>query len=231
MAGERVAIMSLWQNDAATVEARAAHLLEKSHYGPLRWVWVVGDSSDETEARLQAIVDAHYEKDITIVRHDTHIIGEAPATRLVRLSETANAGLDAVRANDDYWLLHESDLRSPVSLVTRFLNTGKCPIAGWVTLGESDVFYDTFAYRKDGVMFSNSVPYHRCYWPDRLFEVDCVGSCWMAHAEDIRAGVRCHEQGVIDLCQQFKERGRTLWVDPRISIVQPVELWVSRHHA
>lgn len=239
-----IVLMSLWCNDVQkNLEQRARHLLAKSPPAPifdsgdggsayafdLRWVWVVGDSQDDTEAQLHEIARQYAQLDIEIVHHDTGIWGEDPHTRLRRLSQTTNAGLERVRPDDVYWIIHESDLQSPPTLVELFLAMGECPVAGWVTLGT--MFYDTFAYRKDGVMFSNHAPYHACYRADGLFEVDSVGSCWMFHAEDVRDGVRCGEWAVLDLCRQLKERGRRFWVDPRIPIVQPVELWVSRGHA
>lgn len=231
MGGERIVILSMWQNDSATVYERAVHLLKKTHDGYLRWVWVVGDSSDDTEEKLNHVRAEYWGKDIILIRHDTGIAGDDPKTRLLRASQTANAGLDAVRGDDQYVLWHESDLRSPEDVVTRFLATGKGPVAGWVTLGENGIFYDTFAYTRDGRRFRNQAPYHDCYWPDRIFEVDSFGSCWMGYAADIRDGVRCQGMGVLDLCAGFKARGRRLWVDPRIPIVQPVELWISRAHA
>jgi hypothetical protein len=138
-----------------------------------------------------------------------------------------------VRPEDDYLLLHESDLHTPPDLVGRFLKDGLCPIAGWITLTVNgyQMFYDTWAYRKDGQMFSNYPPYHPCYTPDQPFEVDSFGSCWLCYAEDIRAGARCERLAVLDLCRQFKDKGRRLWIDPTIPVVQPTALWTSREHA
>lgn len=227
-----VVMLSIWMNDAdKDLSKRVNHLLSKT--GVKRWLWMIGDNDDDTEDKLRALIARHGGQDITLLRHDTHIEGDAPITRLLRLSETYNAGLDALRPDDEYLIIHESDLRSPQRLVKLFLDTGQCPIAGWpvTDLGAGPVFYDTFAYHRNGVMFSNNAPYHPCYDPTDLFEVDGVGSVWMMHAADIRTGVRCDTMGCRDMCKQLKARGRTLWVDPLIQIVQPAHLCTVTEHA
>jgi hypothetical protein len=128
--------------------------------------------------------------------------------------------------------MHESDLRSPANLVEIFLDhaqAGRCPIAGWPVLPvrpDLALFYDIWAYRKDGVMFTNAPPFHACYTPDAPFEVDSFGSCWLADAQDMRqASIRFAELAVLDICAQLRELGRHLWVDPKLTIVQPPALW------
>jgi hypothetical protein len=194
--------------------------LEKT--GVSRWVWVVGDSTDETEAILRAAADT--DKRITLVRHDTNIEGTDPKTRVRRISQTYSAGFDCVDPEDDYWCLHESDLQSPTDLIGQFLASGLCPVAGWVKLDE--MFYDTWAYRKNGRMFSNYEPR-----PSEPFQVDSFGSCAMWQAEDLRAGLRVEAMDFVEISEKLRARGRTLWVDPRITIVQPRELWIPYSNA
>lgn len=232
----QVAMLSLWRNDSDRyLDVRVTMLLSKT-YEHLRWVWVVGDSSDDTEERLRYLLAHRYPwsaRRVTLVRHDTGIVGEEPETRLRRLSETANAWWPWVLPSDTHCLLHESDIVSPVDVVQQLLATEKCPVAAWPTLGPEPgaIFYDTWAYRKDGEMFSNHPPYHPCYRPHELFEVDSAGTVLLFHADDIRAGVRCARAGVLDLCRGFKQRGRSVWVEPRLRVVQPWETFVSYRHA
>lgn len=221
-------ISSMWRNDATrNLMGRAEHLLLKWQPG-VRYVWVVGDSSDDTEAQLRDIVEVG-DWPVEIIRHDTGIVGEDANVRLRRMSLTASAGFDQVRADDEWWILHESDLISPINLVDLMTGSGFDVLGGWVTLG--DMFYDTYAYRKDGKLFTNHPPYHACYKPDEPFELDCIGSVMMFPARELRIGVRCDSGGVVELCRQFTEDGLRIWCDPRIKIQQPVELWESRGHA
>jgi hypothetical protein len=73
-------------------------------------------------------------------------------------------------------------------------------------------------------MFTNTPPFHACYQPDAPFEVDSFGSCWLAEAADMQT-VRFGDLAVLDACAQLRTRGRRLWVDPKLTIVQPAELW------
>jgi hypothetical protein len=228
----RVVMISLWRDDELRrLYERTQHLLSKS-YANLRWMWLVGDSSDATESMLRNIA-WQSGRDAEIVRADTGIVGEDPTTRVRRLSVTVNAGFERVRESDEYVLIHESDLISPTDLVERFLETGKCPIAGWpvLPLDTASLFYDTWAYRRNGVRFTNDAPHHACYRPDECFEVDSVGSVWMMHAEDLRAGVRAERLACVELCEKLRARGRRIWVDPRVQIIQSIDLWTCWSHA
>lgn len=236
MRAPQVVMLSLWRNDSDRhLEERVAHLLSKT-YDNLRYVWVVGDSEDDTEERLNHLLAHRYPwsaRRVTLLRHDTGIVGDDPETRLRRLSATGNAWWPWVLPSDTHCLLHESDLVSQQNIVQELLATGKCPVAGWPTLGPEPgaIFYDTWAYRKDGEMFNNHPPYHPCYRPNELFEVDSAGSMLLFHADDIRMGLRFQRYAVLDLCRGLKERGRSIWVDPSLRIVQPWETFVSRRHA
>lgn len=222
---DKVVLHSIWRNDENRfIQRRIAHLLSKT-YPDLRWVWVVGDSSDGTEAilRMEAKKSG---KDVTVIRHDTHIEGGDPNTRVRRISQTYNLGFDDVRPDDEFWCLHESDLISPPNVIERFIASGHCPVAGWITLGENGCFYDTWAYRINGKMFSNAETR-----PVEPIEVDSFGSVGFFHANDLRAGVRTESFDFIELCEKLKNRGHSLWIDPSITIVQPMDLWVPYSHA
>lgn len=224
-----VAVLSLWRNDAERdIAKRVVHLLDKSH-PRLRYLWAVGDSTDATEDILRDVTAN--DPRVTIVRNDTGIEGDDSATRMIRLTQTARAIYDLVGPQDDLICLHESDLISPVNVIQRLIACPGDVKAGWVTLGE--LFYDTYAYRKDGVKFSNHPPYHACYRSDAPFEVDCVGSVWMAPAKEFYGenAIRGTTGGVIDVMHQLKERGYRVFVDPTLPIVQPVSLWKSYAHA
>lgn len=226
----QVVMASLWRNDAnRRIVDRVEHLLAKAEtYPSLRWVWVVGDSIDDTTQTLAALSVGY---DVQIVDINTGIEGDDATSRLRRLSETANEYFNWCE-NADYILIHESDIASPGNVVNRLVahaEQGRCPVAGWPTIqlrGEQGVayFYDTLCYRKDGVRFTNDVPYHRCYrYPDP-FTVDSFGSVFLMHGEDAPL-IHMKDRAVLDLCDQLRQQGRTLWVDPALNMQHPVDLW------
>lgn len=226
-----VVLMSMWMNDADRyIEERIRHLLGKT-YPHLRWSWVVGDSTDQTEAILRFY--AAQDERIQVFRHDTGIEANNPQQRIWRGNETFNFALSQVQSDDDWIVWCESDLASPDDLAERLLAIPHPVVGGWPVLnlphGET-VFYDTWGYRAQGTKFDNRAPYHPVYQPDQPFEVDTVGSCLKFPAQPIRDGVRSPELGVVDLCHQLRARGLSVWVDPTLIIRQPTSLWTSREH-
>lgn len=232
MSRPSVVICSLWRNDTdRNLVDRAKHLLFKGqHYPAVRWVWVVGDSEDATAYRLRHL--AHGLPVTVLDIGDTGIAGDDMTSRLRRLSVTANH-FWAHCAGADYVLIHESDIVSPPDLVARLVDhaeQGRCPIAGWPTLeirpGHT-VFYDCWAYRKDGVRFRNTRPYHQCYRAEQPFTVDSAGTVLMFDGEDA-GNVLMDKQAILDVCWHLRQMGREIWVDPTLEVSQPCALW--RYH-
>jgi len=231
-----VVMLSLWRNDAdRTIENRLLHLLAKK---ATAYIWVTGDNEDDTEQILNAA--ARRQKNVVIVRHDTQINSLVPEDRLLCLSQTAQAGLACFVENypqADYLLIHESDLISPPDRINRMVALSQeengAAVAGWVTLqlGYEKVFYDTWAYRKDGVKFTNRAPYHFCYDETGPFRVDSAGSCMLFPAFPFREGLYLERGGMVEICQKMQAAGVPIWVDPKLEIIQPTELWSAANHA
>lgn len=226
----KVLACSMWREDAwANIGNRLRHLLAKAEsYPNIKFLWVVGDSNDETAAVLREQTAGR--DDVTVLDiGSTGIKGDDMASRLRRLSVTANHYLKNV-GDADYVLIHESDIISPANLVNLLVanaEAGHCPIAAWPVLEirpNFKVFYDVFCYRKDGVRFTHMPPYHPCYHADRPFIVDSAGTILMFHAEDA-GNVLMDKRAILDLCWHLRELGRDIWVDPRIVVEQPVGLW------
>lgn len=224
-----VVLCSMFRNDVSRrLVDRAEHLLAKSELYPnLRWVWVVGDSTDGTTDALRELSVGY---DVRVVDiGSTGIEGDDMENRLRRLSVTANHYLRHV-GGADYVLLHESDVISPPDLVNLLVanaEQGRCPIAAWPTLTIRPGVtwcYDVWALRKDGQRFRNQAPYHPCYQADRPFIVDSAGTVLMFHAEDA-GNVIMDKRAILDLCWHLRELGRDIWVDPTIVVEQPVDLW------
>lgn len=230
-----VVMLSMWMNDAKRrLQDRVDVLLSKT-YSDLRWVWLVGDSTDGTAELLADIVGKRFSDQIgsrvEILKFKTGLPGGSMAERLRRMSVTMSVGLDRVWPGDDYVVIHESDLESPPDLIERFVahaDAGKCPIAGWITLKVNpvdSVFYDIWGYRCNGKLFTGDPPYCDNYSSKHPFKVDSVGSVWMVHASDICEGVRMSTKACVEVCEKLRAKGRTIWVDSTIPIVQPRDLW------
>lgn len=222
---------SSWRNDAERdLLERAWHLVDKT-YPNMRWVWVVGDSDDETFAILDDFAEEiHYHRglNITVIEHETEHKGSDHRARLARLSESCSMALAEIKATDDYMVMHESDLISPDDLIEQFLATGKDYVAGatWLHAGETRLFYDVWGFWRDGVRFCNDPPYHACWKDDELFQVDSFGSCWMVKAAPFVDGLRCYTDAAREMSGKLvRDYDAELWCAPWIEIIQPMELW------
>lgn len=228
-----VVMCSMWRMDAdRQLVDRVEHLLAKQEcYPNLRYVWVVGDSTDGTTQALGELTTGYDNVRIVDIGC-TGIEGEDAPSRLRRLSLTANHYFKYVDGAD-YVLIHESDIQSPpdlVNLLVAHAEQGRCPIVPWPTLEIRPGvrwFYDTFCFRKDGVHFTNTPPYHQCYKPDKVFTVDSAGTVMLFHGEDA-SEVIMSKGAFLDICWHLRELGRTIYVDPAIEVQQPYSLWVPR---
>lgn len=213
-------LMSLWQNDAdRQIHARVEHLLSKICLSapPLRWLWAVGDSADNTELILRSYSDR--DPRIQVVRYDSGLIGMDTITRRRRSGFTASGMFMHVTMDDLFACLHESDLRSPADVVDRLL--GPEPTAAWpiIRINGRAQFYDTWAFRDVTNTYFGA--------NDRLekkTEVASFGSVWVAPAHLVRDR-KLVDNAIVDLCTQWRNEGIRLFVDPSVTVEQPVELW------
>jgi hypothetical protein len=226
-----IEILSFWRNDAERqLEARARHLLEKtSSSHEVEWHWVVGDSTDETlDFLCDTALFAGLENRVRIQIADTGIVGEDVPTRRRRGSVTASAAFAELSDEADFILLHESDLRSPPDVADRLLEAaGGRPCAAWpeIEFNGRRQFYDIWAYRDlRGRPFEFHPPFARGYTRGAPFRVSSFGSCWIVPADILRGRV-IESRAVLELCEQWQAEGLELFADPRIKILQPVELW------
>ena len=235
-----LAILTAFTQDMnRQLESRVSSLLKKKgvveNAGiPCHLIVGVGDSTDGSEEYLRRFIGSL--EHCIVINNDTpgdlHV-RDMP-TRLRRLSVAWNKILDAIPDGVSHCLIHESDLLSAdnlaLDMIRLHIEHGRCPIAGWpvIDLGKGDQFYDTWAYRGvDGGSVKAHPPHHRDYSADEPFEVSSVGSVWAFHAEDVTGeqGIRMDNLACKDLCAGMVRRGRRLWVDPKMLIRQPKNLW------
>jgi hypothetical protein len=233
-----IACASMWYGDASKhLRTRVDRLL--AIQGVNRWIWVVKKRPDCTEWMLDTLA-AESGKDITIL-----IEPPRTGTRLERLSAAGDLALAEVNDGDDLLLWHESDLLTMPDVALRLAEAGKPVIGGWPMLSHNDeypeltlggartaepLFYDTWGYRAGGQLFANHPPYHECYTAGEVFQLDSVGSVVMVEADYIRRGARFVNYGLVELCRQIRQMGGSVWCDPRVPVVQPVELWNFEEH-
>lgn len=234
-----ITMVSMFYGDASKHLAdRVLHLLRK--VGVSRWVWSVRPARDCTSTMLSALADYAGKTDeecVIFVEPD-----EQPDERIERLSVAGDRLLSMACEGADYILWHESDLFSPPDIAAMLAGTPAGAVGGWPVLSHCDddrslgvmtprrvlleesVFYDTWGYRVAGERFSNRPPHHDAYRPEP-FRLDSVGSVVLIDANYIRRGARMNGGGLVGLCDSIRQMGGEVWCDPRVPVVQPVELW------
>ena len=219
-----ITVMSLWRNDEERhLQDRVVHLLSKRSFLDVRWLWVVGDSTDGTERFLRDV--ASLNPAITVIRHDSGMPDSGNVVERRRRSAwTASRMFEEIPLDAEYVCLHESDLRSPDDVLDRLLTvSANEPVAAWpvINLNGTPQFYDIWAFRfLNGTQFSPFMTR-----PKRPFEVGSFGSCWIAPADFVR-GRQLDETAIVGLCQRWRMEGIRMWADPRTIVEQPTSLWV-----
>jgi hypothetical protein len=217
--------------------ARVKHLLAKP--GIDHWFWGVRETNDMTYAYLKQ-VEGWSEGKVTVSSEEFPAWSE----RILHLSVIGDMGLSVACANDaDRVLIHESDLITPVDIVEMLSGTDGSVVGGWPVLANQSTpedlmlypgamrlsmeqaFYDTWAYRAGGERFTNEPPYHPAYRADKPFQLESVGSVALIDASYLRRGARMFPEGFVGLCDSIRALGGTVWCDPTVPVIQPLELW------
>ena len=146
------------------------------------------------------------------------------------VSENGNIGWDAIAKDawGDFALMLESDLLyNPIllrSLIDRRLDRADifAPMI-WIEVDGSLRFYDIWAYRTKGEMFPpNSPEWYFAHYGSGLLEVDSVGSVVLFKMNLITEGLRLGESDcVLGMCNEARQRGYRVFVDPTINILHP----------
>lgn len=237
-----VTMLSMWYGDAGKhLAERAIHLYRKPAVN--RWLFSIRPSRDATGGFLDALADRVVQSGDVVLYAEPD---EQPEARIERLSLAGDRLLDMVDESADYVLWHESDLFTPADLVPRLAETPGAAVGGWPLLSHcverpelgittpqrmilaEPFFYDTWGYRAGGKRFGNHPPYHEVYRPEP-FRLDTVGSVVLIDAEYVRRGARMSGGGLVGLCDSIRSLGGEVWCDPRVPVVQPMELWQANN--
>lgn len=230
-----LAVITFFRNSARrgqvapffTQVARLRNLLDKDPDGGhhLRVIAVWGDCVDKTHDEILRNAEFHNLAVQTVEHnHGGPVFGSTEhPDRLKALSGLGNAGLSAVRPEDDAVLYVESDLIWDPSVIFGLLNRLSSQVhvvAPLVFAGEH--FYDVFCFRKNGQRFSPFYPYHSELRHDgKLTQVDCVGSCFVMHGDVARNARIINDNVLIGFGQDCWNKGFTVNVDAGLRVYHP----------
>ncbi len=204
----------------------------------LRLVCLEGDSLDNTRGRLAAWKPGcEYE----LLRLDVggkrlgHVISEERLTNLSRCTNEVMNHFD----DEDYYLYITSDLIWPPSLLQTLIDNINtvddvdiisCP----VLMEGTDDFYDVWGFRQGDQQinrmggwfgpgcFDWDFPWHPCVDVENRFQVDTIGSIFLARGKVIRNGIRfTPTEDVVGFSKAATASGFQIWVTPDTAVYHP----------
>lgn len=229
-----LAVLSIVRNGAAYVDrycAQVAGLRDQLAPEPVRLVVVEGDSTDATVAVLLAAARQH-RLALQLLHHDHGgpeygSIDHAPRWRNV--SATFNVGFAALQEHKDTRVLNvDTDLVWAPDALARLLghlDLLAVDAVAALAMHSTGRFYDSWGtVGLDGVPFRFEAPYHpSLVEAPGLVELSSAGCCVAVAGEVARATdfSRYPDRANVGWCQDIREHGYRLWLDPTVRVEHP----------
>lgn len=201
------------------------------HVGGQHRVRVIAAEGDSTDGTAQALAIGARQRGLPIdVRpcgHGGPVYGstEHPA-RLDALTGVGNAILEGVRPDDDVLVYIESDLVWDSDTVGCLIDMaaerrGGFDVVAPMVWAQPGVFYDIFAYRKDGQRFGPFAPYHPGLAAEGVTEVDSAGSCLVMRGSIAREVRLPRGRVLVGWCEEARALGYRVGVARGLGVQHP----------
>lgn len=215
--------------------------LEKYHKN-LIYVIIEGDSYDDTYKSLKKWLDGSEDgkkdRNYILKKYDKGY-GKFPKNRDTKrtryFAEVRNMLVDYVLEIPDISLVFMVDASyglsgDIISNLEKTLKRDGADISAPLNLGHKDhtgkwMFYDTFAYRKDGKEFTNHYPYHKdvesSLKSGKSVKLDSCGGAYLVKREVFDAGVRyngnkdCEHVGMME---KARKKGFVIKLNPKVRV-------------
>gem|GEM_PF-2538373 len=237
--------MSTFRNSASYVSRYFAQidLLQQAlieHGHQLQLILGEGDSTDNTRDKIQHYLDIkRYNHLFVDVTHYGPSHGSiVHAQRFEQLAGVWNQLWVKIPETADVVATIEADLIWDVdTALTLIKNLEQCPCVApmiFCPKVSPTFFYDTWAFRKNGVHFSPEIPYYVddvLPTPDlvdtgddgsaALIQIDSGGSFLVIRGSLARQVTLPVKDVVVGLCREMYERGGSVWLNTEVSVVHP----------
>lgn len=226
----KVMICSIFRDSEEYLNRYFVQVSNQIGYPPqsLKYVFVEGDSKDNTYKRLIEWKGPH--SNVVVKKVDTgkpYHGSVVHPERFKVLAQVANAAIEEMNDSVDYILWLESDLIIGNNLINSLVKCNKDIVAPFVYCGikktiETTHFYDTWAFRKNGQLFTAGYPFLKGLKFNKLFKVDSAGSVLLVKAEIVRKGARfTDKEAIVGFCYGAREMGYEVWAAPHIGVGHP----------
>jgi hypothetical protein len=203
------------------------------HLYPLSAVQLVlveGDSTDSTwddlSAQIERIRPLGIRSRLVKREHGGPVFGSIDNEQRWRnISYACNGVFENLPKVFDAMIYVESDLLwQPQTVLALVEHLKTVPAVSPMSFHRDGFFYDIWGYRRNGICFTPSPPYHPdlAGAPDNLLPIDSAGSCIAMRAEVARqARFAYPEQGILGFCRSIYDHGYSLHLDPNQRVIHP----------
>lgn len=192
-----------------------------------------GDCQDDTQELLGRLKPDN--TNLVDVTHGGPSFGSVVhPQRFNQLAYVGNCLLAEIDGATDYVLFIESDLvwmaRDLACLLghAQALHDGeRDPLVRYLLAPMikhyNGLFYDTWAFRKDGMNFNNQPPYHPSLvrTKEPVVEMDSVGSCFVAKTDLVKQVYFPSKDVIVGLCTLAKQVGTKIYMDRTVEVFHP----------
>jgi hypothetical protein len=228
----KIAVASIIRN-----EERDGHLkrffdcCEKlEEYDDVVYIFIEGDSSDNTYVELKdwlSTKDDYILKKVD--RNKPRFPKDRSSGRTKHFAKLRNMLIGYALSISDVSevLMIDANYTWKGDLVSSLRNAKADIVAPLVVMNKSRngnyIFYDTWAFRKDGRQFSNNYPYIGYSILDKPTNVDSVGGGYLIKRKVLEANVNyngdrdCEHVG---FCQKARRKGFSIKINPKVRIVK-----------
>lgn len=234
-----IVVVSLFRNAESYIQnyfdqmiVWAEMMAEKGY--TLSLVLGYGDCTDNTEALLRQEAENFTNCTLVDVSHGGENYGSiVHPERFRQLSKAYNSVWSLVPEQSAVVVMVESDLEWQPETMDKLVQSlqrykgakafgSRRFIIAPLVLREGDLFYDTWAFRKNKTHLQNQPPYHPLFHPKgRFSEMDSVGSC-LVMSGNFKHLVHFPEKDVVvGFCRMAREEGAEIYIDRECKVYHP----------
>lgn len=227
---QKIAIASMVRNEERSGNLErfldCCHDLEK-HYKDIVYIFIEGDSSDDTYEMLKNWLTPKKSYILKKVdRNHRPFAKDRNPNRTVYFAELRNMLVDLSLSIPEVSeiLMIDANYGWKGDLISSLREVGTDISAPLVVMHKDHkgkyLFYDTWAFRKNGIQFSHYYPYTKGIGSEPL-DLDSVGGGYLVKRKVLEEGVRyngdrdCEHVG---FCKMAKDKGFTIKVNPKVHI-------------
>ena len=184
----------------------------------LSFAFAVGQASDDSYGHVSKFKETF--KNVTIGH--VNLPGH---NRFMKLTQIRNKIIEENLKDQEYvWSIDSDIVNFPPNILDQLIDHDVDIVAPLVLIEGTNRFYDILAFLYQGKQFTHALPYCPACKRNELFEVDSVGTCYLARSDIFKQGIKysTHEGKIseqICFCQEARKKGFKIWVDPTIKVL------------